>query len=54
MLAEDGVSQNVFSLISLMENHEMVNQYLKETKQGHFDSSKDQAVQVNEDYTFQL
>lgn len=54
MLAEDGVSQNVFSLISLMENHEMINQYLKETKQGHFDSSKDQAVQVNEDYTFQL
>ena len=41
MLAEDGVAQNVFCLIPLMENHSMILDYLKETKQDRFDFSKD-------------
>tara|TARA_R110000744_G_C19159663_1_gene540348 strand:- start:162 stop:449 length:288 start_codon:yes stop_codon:yes gene_type:complete len=46
MLADDGVDQKVFNLIPLLENHEMLVQYLKETKQDHFDFSKDPAAQV--------
>lgn len=33
MLVDDGVYQKVFSLITLLENHQMITRYLKETKQ---------------------
>ena len=38
MLAEDGVNQNVFSIIPLLENHDLIIKYLKvETRWDHLD-----------------
>ena len=41
MLAEDGVNQNLMTLIPLFENHKIILNYLEETKQDRFDFSKD-------------
>ena len=46
MLAVDGLNQNLLQLIPLYENHEMIINYLAETKQDHVDFSTDQLGQA--------
>lgn len=43
MLAVDGLNQNLLQLIPLFENHDMIINYLVETKQDHVDFSVDQS-----------